>query len=80
MSDYQKKLVTVLRKKGVVGQSINRWDAGLGSPSLITVEEVCDENGIEIYFYDGNLFALLAFTQQKCAEMGHNMNYQLNRP
>lgn len=80
MRDYQTQLVKKLRKKGVTGQSINRWEVGLSSPSLIKIEEVCEENGVEIYFYDGNLFALLAFTQQKCAEMGHNMNYQLNKP
>ena len=80
MIDYQKELVNKLRKKGVTGQSINRWEAGLSSPSLIKVEDVCEKNDIEIFFYDGNLFALLEFAQKKCAEIGHNLNYQLNKP
>lgn len=79
MKDYQTQFVKILEKKGVKHESINRWKMGTNSPKLTKVEELCEDNEIELFFFDGNLFALLEFTQMKCAELGHSMNYQLNK-
>lgn len=79
MKDYQSKLVKILEEKGVKSQAINRWKVGTNSPSLITVEEICEENEIEIFFFDGDLFALLDFVEKKCADKGHKLTYQLNK-
>ena len=79
MKDYQSQLVKMLEKKGVKSQTVSRWKTGLNSPLLTKVEDVCEENGIEIFFFNGDLFSLLEFAKEKCAEKGHNMNYQLNK-
>lgn len=52
MTDYQKDFVKMLKQKKnpKYNESIKRWEQGVSSPTLLTIETICNAEGIELLF------------------------------
>lgn len=61
---------------GVSISTIGRWQAGIASPTLETVEKVLQENDIDLpFFFDGKIESLIDFNK-KVAE-GKGLKIQI---
>jgi len=75
MSKLQKTFTNVLKeKKRVIGPSkytVQRWANGSTSPTIATLEKVCNDNQIELpFFFDGKVESLAAYNRSIGEKMG----------
>lgn len=75
MSKLQQKFAKILsEKKRLIGTDRNaivRWTNGTSSPSLHTMEKICESNEIELpFFFDGKIESLIEYNKLIGEKMG----------
>lgn len=75
MSKLQKIFTDVLSgKKRVIGVSkyaVQRWANGSTSPTISTMEKICNDNDIELpFFFDGKVESLVEYNKSIGKRMG----------
>ena len=78
MSKLQQTFTEILKeKKRVIGTSkytIERWGKGSSSPTIETMEKICDLNEIELpFFFDGKIENLIDYNKKLGEKMGFKM-------
>jgi len=59
--------------------AINRWKNGYSSPSLVTVDEVCDLCNIEVYFCDNTIESVIRFNEIMGKKLGFNTKITIEK-
>ncbi len=75
MSKIQESFVKLLSsKKRIIGidkNTIQRWKRGASSPTIETMERMCDLNGLQPpFFHDGSIEQLMQFNAIALAKLG----------
>lgn len=79
MSKLQTTFVNILKeKKRVIGgttkYTVERWAKGSSSPTIETMEKICELNEIELpFFFDGKIESLIEYNKKLGEKMGFKM-------